>query len=64
MKKQNEKEQLNDVEDTELKENRETISIFISRSVWVDFSYLIKKKRKKVYEVIEELIKDWIKKNQ
>ena len=70
MEEQNKKEKIKDVKDTEIKEKkkkvkcRDLISIYVDREKWLKFSYEIKRKKLRIYQVLEKMITDWIKENE
>jgi hypothetical protein len=44
------------------KEKKEIITLRGNRSLWLDFVHKVKKERKQVWEVLEECIKEYLKK--
>jgi len=70
MEEQPIKEQINDVKETEKKEKkkkigyRDFISIYVDREKWLSFSYQVKRKKLRIYKVLEKLITEWIKENE
>ena len=44
------------------KKNYEGLSLKGDRDIWLEFTYKVKKNKKQVWEILEPMLKDYIKK--